>query len=380
MLQLQTFAPKRAMRQQGFSLVELMVTMVISLMVGLAAVAGAQFYMKIQRQTVGIESAAANATLALADVKTEVAEAGLGFYDKGSFACPQFNLSKNTTTVFNAVPVMPVSIAVTNNLPTLNVYYSTALEAAAATTLAAAASNQDASVQISTYLNVQPGQTVMMAPMAGVPGPCTLRTVTSVVPSAGSGQVLQMDGTGALNQVTFTPVSYSAGSPVMLLGSFQNTTFSVNANGNLVMARPLDGTSAILAKNVVAAVMQYGITDTGSASFKTWRYPMVYSSLSTGSEDWSTVNSSQMSQIRAIRISLLVRSEQKDKPAADGTCSTTATMPSLLGVVLGQAAADDGLPATPTPTTALTGDWQCYRYREVTAIAPLRNFVWGVNT
>jgi type IV pilus assembly protein PilW len=369
-----------AHKQQGFTLVELMISMVISLMVGLAALSSMKFFMALQRQSTGINAASLNTTTAFASLKMEASQAGLGFFYKGKFACTSFNVSQGNTTVLGNAPALPVSITVVNKIPKLTLTYATALESAASSVLFAGTTNNAGAAQITTFLPVGAGQSVLLVPSA-LNTPCSLKTVTEVVDSTGSGQKLVFDTAGANNAVAFTDVSYATGDGVLLTGSLQQTTFTVDAKNQLVMTRPMDGTSAVIAKDIVAIGMQYGISEVGRNAIAGWRYPLPYPSLGTGAEDWSAPTAAQIgSQVKAVRISVLTRSQQKDK-AVDGKCATTESMPSLLGVVLGHVADSSlGLDSGQVLTPALSGDWQCYRYSESTVTLPLRNLVLGTQT
>lgn len=377
----------RLARQAGLSLVELMVSLVISLLVGLAALSSAQFFAGMQRQTTGINAVVANTATAFSAIKFEGAQAGLGFFDKGSLACSTFNVSKGSAAAFSGATVLPASIALAGTVPTLNLFYAKALESSGATTLVDATSNAAASAQIASFLPVQAGQDVLLVPSS--PGvPCTLKTVTGTVADTGSGQVLNFDSTGSRNQFAFPAAAYAAGDSLLLTGGLQAASFTLAADAssglnNLVMARPLDGTSAVLAKNIVAMVMQYGVADNGDATVSGWRYPKAYPLLESGPQDWtsSALTGAQLvSQVKAVRVAVLMRSEQRDKKV-NGKCTTTASMPSLLGTVLGQPPlASEGLAAGDMVTSALTGDWQCYRYAESSVVVPLRNLIFGKKT
>jgi type IV pilus assembly protein PilW len=376
------YAPNFRSRQRGFTLVELMVSMVIGLLVGLTALASVQFFTGMQRQSLGIGASLANATTALSAIKNEANQAGLGLYNKGSLTCGTFNMSTGTTTALNNTAMAPVSLTTVEGLPVLQLSYATALDSAGAATLATDLVSTATSAQLSTYLPVSAGQAVLLAPPAELRDtvPCSIKTVTSVTTAAGAGPTLEFAATGSHNKVNFTAVTYPQGSPFVLLGALRNTTFSVDASGNLVMARPLEGTSAILAKNVVAMGMQYGISEIGSPTISGWRYPLGYPLRASGAEDWSTLTPARLSQVKAIKVAVLVRSTQKDSKVA-GACATTQAMPSLLGVALGASpAAAEGLFTGATIAPALAGDWQCYRYQETSVTVPLRNLIWGVNT
>jgi hypothetical protein len=122
------------------------------------------------------------------------------------------------------------------------------------------------------------------------------------------------------------------------------------------MSRPLDAgaPSVVLAHDIVAFMVQYGATDGVTQSLQPWQPP-------TGT--WAPPSALQISRVHALQVGLVARSSQKQKPAADGSCDATTDQPVLLGQPL-----------------ALTGDWQCYRYRTVHAVVPLRNMLLGSAT
>lgn len=342
--------------QRGFSLVELMVSMVISLLVSLAALSAAQQFMSSQRQGVGVGSATANASSALAALKFEAAQAGLGFYARGLMPCTNLNLSVNEDTVSDGGAYLPFSVQSTSATnTTLTLSYGSLLEAAVPVVLKTASSSAAAQVELKSYLPVAAGQTVMIAPPVGVPGTCTVRTASQVVPASsatGTGMTLLFDGGGRHNDTAFSATTeYDIGSQVFLLGALQQVRFAVR-NGDLVMERPLDSAaSVVLAKNVVGFAVQYGTTDAGSTTLQGWQYP---------EGAWETLDAVEASRVKALRIGLVTRADQREKPAADGSCVATSEQPVLLDRAL-----------------ALTGDWQCFKYRSQSVVVPLRNMMLG---
>jgi len=73
----------------------------------------------------------------------------------------------------------------------------------------------------------------------------------------------------------------------------------------------------------------------------------------------------------AVRIAIVARSREVDKPATGGTTCTTTTVAPL---VFDQPAGT-GLPVTVT-VAGDTADWTCYRYRVFESVIPLRNVAW----
>lgn len=372
------YAPNTASRQAGFTLVELMVSLVIGLLVGLAAMSSAQFFMGMQRQSQGLGSSVANAAGALDTLKYEVSQAGLGAYHEGKLTCPAVNISVGALAkrTNQALPPVSLTVSAAGEL-TLGASYASALGAAGAATLAEATDNTAVLAPLETYLPVTVGQAVMLAPADGALMPCSVKTVTSVTATV-TGPKLGFDATEGHNQVAFTTVTYPQGSSVSVLGDLRSVTFVVNTKGELVMSRlPLSDASAVLAKNVVAASMQYGVATSATDPTLTW----TAAKDGTAVGDWATPTAAQLMQVRAIRVGVLVRSGQKD-PKVAGVCVTipdSSAVPTLQGQALSKTAALS-LTSTEIVAPKLDTDWQCYRYQAMSVIVPLRNQVWGVTS
>jgi type IV pilus assembly protein PilW len=67
-------------------------------------------------------------------------------------------------------------------------------------------------------------------------------------------------------------------------------------------------------------------------------------------------------RVRALRIGMVTRSPQREKPNAAGNCEASTAKPQLFG-------------AEVEPDVS---DWACYRYRTAIVVVPLRNLVMGV--
>lgn len=339
--------------QAGFTLVELMVSLVISMFIVLAAVGSGKFFMVIQRQSMGAGTASGNAVTTLAAIKNDASQAALGFYVNGALACTALNLSFGTKTLVDNAALLPLSVSnSTQNLAQLDVLYADSLSAAAPALFSTSTQGSSESAALASYLPVQPGQAVMLTP-TGDPGlPCTVKTAVRVdAPTPGQGSVVHFDSTGVHNQVDFQPVTYSTGSAMTLLGAMNWSRFAVDGAGNLVMSRPILGTSAVLARNVVGFQVQYGISDGINPTLNSWQY---------AEGAWASLDSSLMNRVRALRIGLVIRSTQVEKPDAAGNCKSTMALPKLLDRSL-----------------TLSDNWQCYRYKTSTAVIPLRNVLLG---
>ena len=115
----------------------------------------------------------------------------------------------------------------------------------------------------------------------------------------------------------------------------------------------MGGNAVVLAHNVIGFRAQYGIADAGTTALANWQ---------DASGGWAALTPALMPRVRALRIGLVTRSPQAEKVNAAGNCEATTATPQLFGADL-------------TPDVA---NWQCYRYRTVIVVVPLRNLVMGM--
>ena len=339
---------------RGLSLVELMVGLVVGLLVSLAAGGSAQLFNATQRQGLGVGSGSVNAASALAAIKGDVANVGLGFFGDSKYGCASLNLSTGITLRSNGAVFSPVQATRSGANDVLDIVYGSEVSAGAAVPLALSSTGSDAT--LASLLPATVGQAVLLAPLDGVSS-CTVRSVTATtVPTAADKQLLSFGAAGSHNQVAFTtPVTYPAKSLAALLGTLQWNRYSV-ASGNLVITRVLDGSTAILLRNVIALRIEYGTSAAaaGSTTLDAWQDP--------SDVGWTAIGSGNIARVRALRIGIVVRSAQREKANASGTCEASSAKPVLFSNTI-----------EPDVT-----DWRCYRYRSAVIVAPLRNVVYGL--
>ena len=99
-----------AARQRGMSIIELMIGIVVSLLVGLAAAGSAMMFTASQRQGVGVGGTLVNVGTVLSALKNDSANAGLGFFGDDIFLCNSLNLSVGGTVIANSASFAPLRI------------------------------------------------------------------------------------------------------------------------------------------------------------------------------------------------------------------------------------------------------------------------------
>ncbi|MES1981937.1 MAG: PilW family protein [Pseudomonadota bacterium] len=126
-------------------------------------------------------------------------------------------------------------------------------------------------------------------------------------------------------------------------------TFSVNNNAQFIS--DLNGTYS---DGIVLMKAQYGTDSDGNGT------------ISSG--EWSFAAPTDPMQVLAVRVAIVARSAQPEKPSAGATvCNTTTVAPTWAGGTL-DLSGNLGLGAG--------DDWKCYRYKTFEVTAPLRNVLW----
>ena len=351
--------PRAARTQRGVSIIEVMVGMVVSLLVGLAATGSALMFSASQRQGIGTGGSLINASTALTALRDDAAAAGLGFFGDRQFLCSKLNLSVGASLVRDGSDFSPLNI--TAEVAGDRIDIVSATQVASGANVLLNASSTGASAALRSLLPVSVGQTVLLAPVS--PGdPCLVRTVTGVTASTiDTPQSLEFAASAAtglslahnLGVFTTNP-TYADKGRVALLGSLNWTRYRLEGT-DLRLERPLGGAPVVLVRNVVAFKAEYGraAAAAGSTTLETWE----------SSASVPNMTAVELPRVRALRVGVVTRSPQAEKPnPATGVCEATPTMPTLFEV----------------PVTSDVTDWKCYRYRTAIVVVPLRNLVMGM--
>jgi type IV pilus assembly protein PilW len=343
--------------QRGVSVIELMVALVISLLVALAAANSAQFFTASQRQGIGTGNAGTGATNALGAIEEDLGLAGLGFFGDSRFLCNGLRISLAAVDHSQA-SFAPLQVTRTGERDQIDLFFA-AQVAGGANVQTDTNTTGEASVDLETFLPVAVGQAVLLAPAtAGVD--CVVRSVTAIdsyTPtfSTTPRQRLMFANTGDHNQVAHAPaITYPPKSAVALLGELSWHRYRLDGN-DLVFEEPFNGNSVVLASNVVGLRVQYGVANVGAMAVTQWVEP----------DAFGAITAANVARVRVIRVGIMVRSAQPEKPDAAGNCSASDAQPVLLGETLD------------VPDVG-TFAWNCYRYRSAVTVVPLRNVIMGL--
>jgi type IV pilus assembly protein PilW len=342
----------RRRRQAGLSLVELMVGIVVSMLIGLAAAGSAMMFTASQRGGIGTGGTMVNANTVLAAIKGDAALAGLGFFVDDTPLCTTLNYSIGTAKLSDGGAFSPVRVTRAGDHDQLEVLYGSEIEGGTHVLLSSPATSTAA--EVGAMINAAAGSTVLLAP-DGI-GLCEVRTVTSVAAfTASTPLTLNFASSGASNQASFaTSTTYGTRSRVALLGNLRWNRYAVSGT-NLVQTQPATDVHGTLLRNVMAFRVQYGVSANAATD--------TLSDWVDASGSWATLDATNSPRVRALRIGLILRSPQLEKRDASGNCVATTSAPTLFG-------------STPSGLTD-DSNWGCYRYRVSTTVVPLRNLWTG---
>jgi type IV pilus assembly protein PilW len=289
--------------------------------------------------------------------------AGLGFSAPGKIACPTINLYYAGAMRLDNAPFMPVRVTAGAGGPdAITVTHADSTLAAVPSTLFLPMAGPDADVVVENAGAIAAGDVAVLA-NPGTSMPCTVVSVTGVDASVPGTIRIAHAGTGVFNPpsaaATYSnPVAYPMSASINQAGGLVWTTYRVGVGNRLELLDNLTGAAQRLADNVVGLKVQYGVTAIpGTTTITDWL---------DATDTWANPTPAQVAQIRAIRVGVLLRNPQKEKPSVTGgACDVTTAIPAAW-------------PGGPTyDYVAAQPDWQCYRYRSMGTTIPFKNLNWA---
>jgi type IV pilus assembly protein PilW len=403
-----TFATLSKRRASGFSVVELMVSVVIGMLALLFATRLVVTGENNKEAALGGSDSMQNGMLALYSMSSDVGQAGWGLNDTLVNGC---NTSFSDTAGYQlasvtvgGVPITPLTAVVIQsngaNPDQISMYTGTSAAAVGSlksTTAIAAGAATIATTTKSPY-GFAVGDVLVVAPEPATPANpnCSVVQMSGLLPptnddtiTIGAGAAFRYNGGGGIGNAYAT-----GGARIFNLGPQSRLSFhtwSLNNGVMLLRATDLAGASnqpAAVIDNIVSIKAQYGF-DTrvvagtynpaaplaggggGNGMVVTqWSGPML-----DADSDGVTGGPGDFQRIVAVRLAVVARSKRTEKPNSSGVCTATTVQPAVFA-----AAAPANVAAVPvTVNVAVAGDpidWKCYRYRVFETIVPLRNSQW----
>jgi type IV pilus assembly protein PilW len=378
-------APQRTQsrkpRSGGFSLIEILVGIVIG-MVGLLVIfKTVATWDSHTRSTTSGGDAQVSGTLAMFNLERDIKQAGLGF----GTALPTVlgcavkgtDSLKSRALDFPFYPVLITPGASAGEPDRIDVLYGNS---------AYFGRNGEVIDSTTTTKKLKRRAGFRGADVAVIANPATAPTACDLIQIADATNpdnvtVSHAEGTvipdaayvGASTTSRFNGVSagsYGFGSSMYNLGNTPTLNRWQISGRALTRTDYLSDNAALeVADGVINMQAQYGVdaNNDNTISDTEWVDPSA-----AAPTDWT--------KVRAIRVAILVRSSQFEKPpteAASGTApavTATAPKPSWASGSFLMTNVNGG---ADTETTAVPNNWRFYRYRVYEKVIPLRNVVWG---
>jgi type IV pilus assembly protein PilW len=362
-------------RQRGFSLIELMVGMLVSLLCMLAIMAAFAVYEGKKRTTTSGNDAQQNGSYALYTLERQLRTAGSSIvqgYNYGLWGCP---VTAYTTTTTGKIQTLPAQSALPSPFTSSGWPLTTRL---VPVLIASGGSNPDVIGVVGGNSALQ----VFKIAVAGTPTTSSVAVGNSLGIMTGDYLLGTLsDGTCALAHLTSSSTATQVSSTTLALDvanspatGLQNATylfdagsapmftlFGIDASTNSLVSydllqRPVNGQAATvtpIADGIVQMKALYGIQN-GSGT--TWVQPTGTYSIDTLTAS-SSAASKAMGQIKAIRIAIVAQSRLPERSSDYSTGKTQLTLFSDL---------DPSLQYTVTTNTQ-------YRYQVYDTTIPVRN-------
>ena len=391
-----------SLRSTGFSLVELMVSVVIGMLAILFAtrlVIGGE---KTKDGAVGGSDSMQNGMLALYSLSNDAAEAGWGindtlaagcqtsFADTGGYALAQITVGGVTRTPLAAAVIQSggagpdvISLYAGKSAAAVGSLRTNDAILAGATTVRTSTQAPFGFAQYDVLL-------VVPEPATAANSACSIVELSGVKPSPDTDTMILGSG----NNFRFGPAGGIAngyaqgGGRIFNLGPAARLSFHTwsVAGGNLLLrATDLAGAGAqgvSVTDNIVSIKAQYGLDTRAFAAYNPLPAPdgngvqltQWSNTMIDADGDLTVAGPGDFQRVVALRLAVVARSKSAERPDSNNQCHTTDARPSVFNTAVGGAAA---VPVS--VNVAVTGDpipWQCYRYRVFETVVPVRNAQW----
>lgn len=347
---------------RGMTLVEVLISMVISMVVVLAAYQSFAASEGYRRAATSGGDATFSGSIGMYAMQRDLRMAGYGINTTSVLGCRVIAWDEGVTPArdfqFTLAPVV-ITQGVAGAPDTLDISYSGSDAAPVPVRLTQATPNTTALYYIDNNFGIVAGQLLITAE----PGrDCSLHQATntpSLMPAGQQDRLKHDDGTytgpvgtvvaSRYNKPTGTGPNYTLAGVVYSIGQAPVVNRYYIQDENLVSDSVLLGQVARpVASGIVQLQAQYGRDTNADGVIDVWNEVAPLSST-----DWAGVI--------AVRLALVARSAVADRPDASNNCTATTVMPTWAGGTFDLSA---------------RADWRCFRYRVFESTISLRNMIW----
>jgi len=382
-------------RSRGFSIVELMVSVVIGMLAIMFATRLITGGEQTKQGALGGSDAMQNGMLAMFAISNDAKQAGYGLNDPILAGCnavfsdtADFTLAQDTNGGATRQPLAAAIIDNNGSRPDVISLYSGSSITGTPTVrmLGSYAGGSAITIDREPYGFAVSDVIVVAAEKAGAAN-CAVAQVSAKSVSGAKVPFLRFDKAAdqRFNAGELGAFYDLNAARIFNLGPADKLSFhtwSVSDDGFLKL-RATDmansgATPAIIADNIVSIKAQYGFDTRKGIAFKPengtqvlqWSADMI-----DADGDGVVGGAGDFQHIAALRLAVVARSKSPARVDASGSCAATTAQPVVF-------AAEEPAGVTAVPVTVdvtVTGDtvdWKCYRYRAFETIVPIRNTAW----
>lgn len=387
--------------QRGFSIVELMVSVVIAMLALMFATGMVTKGEQTKQAALAGSDSMQNGMLAMFSLSNDATQAGFGLNDPIVSGCDTTMQDSAGFTLMAAAagsvvvhPLAPVIIENNGTAPDRITFYSgSGLGGTASVRLYNDFTGGTlmglATAPYGFSSGVSPGKpdVIVVAPESGT----TRCSIAQVSATDMSKATLRIDNNAdtRFNTAGLGGNTY-AGQKTRIfdLGPADKLSFhtwSVNSGFLTLRATDMPGSTstssaagASVADNIVSIKAQYGFDIRAGAAFTPENGMVVgqwSSSMIDADQQGGPGSPGDYQRVVAVRIAVVARGKSPERPRSGTACDATTSAPILFANVQPQGVASVQV----VPDLRVAGDtvdWQCYRYRVFETIVPIRNNAW----
>jgi type IV pilus assembly protein PilW len=385
-------------RARGFSLVELLVSVVVGL---LALMFATRLFVASEQNreaSLGGSDSMQNGMQALFSINRDVAQAGWGLNDPLIGGCNTvmvdakgFELSGAARSDQAAAITPMAAVLIESNgadPDQIALYAGSSLSGTGEVGLSKAYGGESTIAVDRIAFGFQSGDAILVVPEAsdGVTIKCALAQIAAAPTLVSGVQVLSIaSGANArFNHVGGLGQNYKPGvTRLFNLGPAEALSlhsWSVSNGFLQLRAANLPGAAAApqtVVDNIVSLKAQYGFDRRAAFNPETGMQVSEWSgSMLDADGDTITGGPGDYQRIAAVRLAVVARSRNPEKPAPGGVCAATTALPKAF-VTSNPVGVTAPAPIDVKVSVANdTIDWKCYRYRVFETVVPMRNLAW----
>lgn len=365
---------KKTYKQNGFSLVELMVGLVIGLLAALVIINVFSVFEKQKRTTTGNSDAQTNGAIALFNLQRDLQTAGYGLpvfgSDTSPFNCPigtDFDHDSNPAATSPNIGLSPVVITDgvgQNGSDTISIRNGDSMKGGIAVNMEPGTATNVVRADNNIACVVNDVALVIGQPIPGGALNCSMTRVNAI--SASGTQ---------FNIALAATTNVASGNALACLGVWNEFQYTVNVNqltrsGTLTAAGVPNVTAVPIVTDIVNMQAQYGISATPDDNQVTqW-----VDATGVWAATATSPTMANRNRIKAVRIAVVARNGLLENANVTADCSSLiAANPTGLCAWDGAAAGS----AAPLIDLSADANWQRYRYRVYESIIPIRNIIWS---